>query len=155
MPRPYILAIDPGQISGAAWIARADLASFDSIQLAFPAICRMIKTYTEAWRTTLDVVAERFTIGPKTYRRLGAEWPLQVIGIARFYSMEHTGQDLIMYEQNPPFASDQRLKALGWWRPGQEDANSAARQVLKHMAETDQGFKNYVGELGVSSVKPG
>jgi len=132
--RDFILAIDPGMTTGLAFLRRADLGSFQSVQLPWQETCAMIRNTCEYHRDHLDVVAERFTISIKTAKIAPAPWSLEVIGVARYFSQLCTGQDLTLYEQKPPFATDDRLKIMGWYRPSHGGhMNDAARQLLNHL----------------------
>lgn len=128
------MAIDPGKITGLAWLRRHDLDSFNSVELDFVQTGAMIKDICEAYGTMLDVVCEQFTINMRTVRNTQAPWSLEVIGIARYFCQSYTGQDLTLYEQKPPFSTDDRLKAMEWYHPtANGHANDAARQLLKHL----------------------
>ena len=128
--RQYILALDPGKITGVAFANTQNLfETFWSDESDFRLACRVIKHWTEALRFDLDVVAEPYKID-----KAQAPWSLEVIGVARYFSQEQTGQDLITkYGRSPGFSTDERLKALGWYRPNKRNANSAARQLLIHL----------------------
>jgi hypothetical protein len=132
--REYILAIDPGMTTGLAYLRRDDLDSYRAVQLPWMSTCDLIRNTCEHHGDRLDVVYERFTISVRTAKIAPAPWSLEVIGVARYFSQLCTGQDAIEYEQKPPFATDARLKILGWYTPSQGGhMNDAGRQLLNHL----------------------
>ncbi len=139
--RDFVLAIDPGKVTGLAFLQVLDLESFSMSELEFLKTGTVIMNTCEQYRDRLDVVCERFTIGPRTVRNTQAPWSLEVIGLARYCCQLYTGQDLTLYEQKPPFSTDERLKALGWYRPSKDGhGNDAARQLLRHLVTS--GFRD-------------
>ena len=144
--REFILGIDPGMDTGFAFVCRDDLAqplapSFDSFELPFLQTGSMIEHICKRYRDRLDVACEQFTIGMSTVKNTPAPWSLEVIGVARYFCQIYTGQDLELYEQKPPLCTDDRLKALGWYRPTPNGhANDGARQLLKHLIT--RGFRD-------------
>jgi hypothetical protein len=139
--REFVLAIDPGKITGLAFLHHQDLSSYSAWELEFLQTGALIRDFTVSYGNRLDVVCEQFTINTRTVRNTQAPWSLEVIGIARYFCQSNTGQDLTLYEQKPPFSTDDRLKAMGWYRPTKDGhANDAARQLLKHLVET--GFRD-------------
>lgn len=135
--RRYVLALDPGQTTGVALYDAYELpitapavgTSFWSAEYDFRSVCQLIRIWTTKLQFDLDVVSEPYKID-----KAQAPWSLEVIGVARYFSQEQTGQDLITkYGRSPGFCTDERLKALGWYRPGKRNANSATRQLLIHL----------------------
>lgn len=132
--KPCILAIDPGKITGVALLYTPDLGSFQSHEAEFIKAGALIKDICETYGTQLDVVCEQFTISMRTVKNTQAPWSLEMIGVARYFCQAYTGKDLILYEQKPPLSTDERLKAMDWYRPSRGGhANDATRQLLKHL----------------------
>ena len=129
-----ILALDPGKLSGYAWFGEE--GGFASGELDFMAIGDLIETYGR--RPDVQLVTERFVIGPTTGKRPDANWSLEVIGIARRTALK-VGRPLVF--QAPAnaksFAVNDRLKAMGWWHVGGKGhANDAARHLMIYRVST-------------------
>ena len=140
-PRDFILAIDPGKLTGLSFVYRFDLTSYQTWELEFLPCGAMIKDICEAYGSRLDVACERFDIGLRTVKNTPAKWSLEMIGVARYFCQAYTGHDIDLYEQKPPFSTDERIKAMGWYRPTKDGhSNDAARQLLKHLVEC--GFRD-------------
>lgn len=139
--RPFVLGIDPGMITGLAWLRVADLSSFRSCELPFMETGATIKDICETYGHRLDVACERFTISMRTVRNTPAPWSLEVIGVARYFCQIYTGLDLELYEAKPGFSTDARLKIMDWYRPSKGGhMNDAGRQLLNHLVV--RGFRD-------------
>jgi len=131
--RSVIIAIDPGKMSGGAVyrLNDQDGQPFSSWQCDFDELCKHMIEMGAAHRDNLDVVSESFIITINTAKNTQATWSLELIGVARMVSRLYTGQELVL--QTPAAAkrlcSDDLLKALGWYKPGQGHANDAARHL--------------------------
>lgn len=139
--RDYVLAIDPGELTGLALVHVPILETYFPWELPFQQAGTLIMDTCAHFGGSLDVVCEQFTISMRTVKNAPAPWSLEVIGVARYFSQTLTGQDLTLYEQKPPFSTDDRLRALGWYRPTPNGhANDAGRQLLKHLVAC--GFRD-------------
>jgi cytosine/adenosine deaminase-related metal-dependent hydrolase len=81
----------------------------------------------------LSIGWEKFTIFPGT-PAVDAHHAIEMIGVARWHAHLYGCQIL------PPAAPEQRkmatremLKALGWWKPAHDDAQSAAQHLCAWM----------------------
>jgi hypothetical protein len=130
-----ILAIDPGKMSGWAYL---DNNSFSSGQEDFETICEFIEYHTDRQGKKnfeapqrLRVVTEKFIITIHTGKNSQAPWSLEVNGVARFFALKN---NLVYAEQTASeaktFASNGMLQALGWYKPGKVHANDAARHLV-------------------------
>lgn len=130
-----VIALDPGLTTGVfhwtedRWWAHE--YSFDDTSRMLELICQSDIPTADIW-----IVAERFIIGPQTVKNTQAPWSLEMIGVARHFSRRYCGRELTL--QSPAeakrFASDIRLKHLGWHTPGKGHANDAARHALTFIA---------------------
>lgn len=130
-----ILAIDPGKLSGWA-LYNQDTQHFSSGELEFIGIGRMLENL--APRGDLQTVVERFSIGTTTGKRPGANYPLEVIGLARYFSTK-SGNPLKLQAPGDAkaFATNARLMAMGWWHQGGAGhANDAARHLMLYLVST-------------------
>lgn len=130
----FVLAVDPGGLTGWAWHA----TEFDSIPasgqdepMAF--LRRVENALIPNGRDTL-VVCEKFSISEGTVRksREGALLTIRTIGALEWLCHKHGAEfDLT---QTPADAkalvTNDRLRALGWWKVGEDHS----RDALRHLA---------------------
>jgi hypothetical protein len=137
--RPWILALDPGKTTG--W-ATYNEGNFESGQTNFMETCQLIRDMATWEKTDLHIVSESFLITMQTVKNTQAPWSLELIGVARYFAQELTGQDLTLQMPSAAkrFSSDERLKAFGWHKPGKGHANDAARHLLLFMVS--HGWKD-------------
>lgn len=143
MPSPSqpVLWIDPGKMTGLAfwapwhqeWITEIDEHDFMSA-------AERISGYCAVHRSWLLVGWEHFTIGARTHQKTAdAHHAIEMIGVARLAAQFHGCQILPVAQpgdRNP--ATRQMLEALGWWRPGKDDAQSAAQHLLAWMLRVNR-----------------
>jgi hypothetical protein len=131
----YILTMDPGLTTGVALYDR-EQDRFHSDQLDFNGTCAFLMQQGSHKGEDLVIVSESFIITQQTPKNTQAPWSLELIGVARMVSRTWCGRDL--HKQDPAsakrFASDARLKHLGWHKPGKGHANDAARHLLLLLA---------------------
>lgn len=129
-----VMAIDPGKTSG--W-ATFDLATeeFKSGQEDFDGACAVMMYAADP---NVQLVSEAFLITVQTAKNTQATWSLELIGVARYVARSLAGRDLILQAPGAAkrFSSDERLKRLGWYKPGQGHANDAARHLLLCLVKT-------------------
>jgi hypothetical protein len=129
------MALDPGKMTGWAMLDRQD-GVFSSGEMEFLEMCDFIAQQANTHKAELVLVAESFIIGPQTIKNTQAPWSLEMIGVIRYFSQRYTGRDLVL--QAPAsakrFASDARLKHMGWHKPGKGHANDASRHLLTVLA---------------------
>lgn len=128
--RPYILALDPGKMSGWAYYDSTD-GGFISGQKDYDDTCRLLIDEAARKGPDLGIVCESFIITVNTAKNTQATWSLELIGVARMVSRLWTQQELVL--QGPAEAkrlcSDELLKVMGWYKPGKGHANDAARHL--------------------------
>jgi hypothetical protein len=96
-----------------------------------------IESACQAWGRGLSVGWEKFTIHAKT-PAADAHHAIEMIGVARRAALIH-GCPIL----SPAAPGDRnvatmaKLKALGWWVPGKDDAQSAAQHALAWMLRTN------------------
>jgi hypothetical protein len=130
-----ILAVDPGKTTGYGLLFVDDKGKLDSVsfnQLTMddflPAAAEMI----EDWGSRTTVVCESFTVTQRTTKQRGERlWSVEQIGVLRWLTTRALGSYL---EQSPSdaksFATDKKLKSIGWYTVGMEHARDAARHAL-------------------------
>jgi hypothetical protein len=122
-------------------IYERDSARFTSFEHKQPEAMASVWTLCSAWRENLAIGWERFTIGQKTAKitRAGANTAIEVIGVCKWSAQAWGCTRLPEAQQTTPSAAEQAaLRALGWWKPGADDAQSAAAHMLRWMLRTSQ-----------------
>lgn len=133
-----ILSFDPGKTTGWAlftggvvWDAGQDqpqefLERMDD--------WTMRSTYGDA-----QVVGERYIITPETLRKSRQHWSLEIIGAARYLC---TRSGIPFTLQSPSeakaFATNDKLRQLGWYVRGMQHANDALRHLLVFLVNNKQ-----------------
>lgn len=131
-----ILGVDPGKMTG--------LAGFDlGRELwngSWERDTASAYAFLTEWATMgpeLLIACERFVITAGTMKvgRGDENWSLELIGVARYLAARHgCAFELQSAGDAKRFAPDARLKQVGWWNPGHDHANDAARHVLLAVA---------------------
>ncbi len=131
-----IVAVDPGKTTGIAEYA-PHLGKFDSYEMGFDETCAFVENRLSAESYDVELVSEAFIITPNTGKNSQAPWSLELIGVMRYLSRTKIGRDLVL--QMPAaakrFASDDRLRTVGFWTPARGHANDAARHLLLYTAQ--------------------
>lgn len=129
-----VLWVDPGGMTGLA--TYHPQGGFWCDELDFTTTGRVVNEITHNFAGRLLVGWERFTIGPGTHKnRAGdAHSAIEAIGVVRFMATIH---ECPLLTPAAPGDRDKAtmamLKALGWWKPGKDDAQSAAQHLLAWM----------------------
>jgi hypothetical protein len=135
-PSRPVLWIDPGKITGIAlWVVR-DGGGFFCDEMDFDNAAHAIEATCERYGRELDVGWEHFAIFPKT-PPADAHHAIEMIGVARRAQRRNGCRNVgpAQPEQRKS-ATMARLKAIGWWVPGKDDAQSAAQHLLAWMERT-------------------
>lgn len=136
----YILVIDPGKTSGIAYHDTVEDKT-EFAELNFGETAEFIHSAADLHRDNLIIISESFLITPNTAKNTQAPWSLELIGVARYAAQKYTGRDLQtqMPSAAKRFASDARLRHIGWWTKGKGGhANDAARHLL--LFEATRGY---------------
>jgi hypothetical protein len=129
-----ILAVDPGGTTGFALNDGSETAPLVG-ECDFPLFVRMVESWlvsrTDAHFT---VVAERYVITGQTLRKSRETTALEVIGYLRSLYYRHPQQvselELQMPGDAKAFSTNDRLKTTGWYKPGFDHGNDAARHLM-------------------------
>jgi hypothetical protein len=132
-----VLCIDPGPHVGVAtWTneAKEALHDEDEFFMCFEQTPAELYGVADAWIAWADaVVCEGFVISGQ--RAKEANVTVEMIGVLRYLSAK-AGKPFVV---QPPgafrFAGSDKLKRLGWYRPGPDHARSAAGHLVKFLAE--------------------
>ena len=147
--------LDPGKTTGlASWDSRND--SFTSIQASdLVTVGNWIEMLIlvndsemaedsddndddDGTGLRIEIGWEKFVTTPGTVRHGGKpDWSLEVIGVARYLAVKH-GLSILPPQMSSmmAIATDERLRLVGWYRPGKQHANDAARHLFRYLVVT-------------------
>ena len=130
-PPPVLLWIDPGGQTGFAWLFRG---VFGAHEVAWDEACRQLEAACESWAGELHIGYERFTILPSTHKLSPQPEAYEFPGVIKYLARRN--RCVLLTPASPSdrlAATEAELKALGWWTPGLDDAQSASRHLLAWM----------------------
>lgn len=127
-----IYAFDPGKMTGWARMIPHQRGTFRSGQMPLTdALHFMYTTITSDPSFVTEVICEDFIITAETVKKSRQYWSLEGLGALRFMCMEYQVPFTV---QTPAaakrFATNEKLKKVGWYRPGKDHANDAARHLM-------------------------
>lgn len=125
----YILAVDPGLMTGIALflIEEGTVTLVWSQEVGEIPIDFLIEEVIEEYKDNLEVVFERFVIGPKTPN---SPWSLEKIGVIKFLCRKHSVKYTIQTPgQAKNFVTNKRLKNIKIWHKG---GKGHALDALRH-----------------------
>lgn len=129
-----ILAIDPGLMTGWA-IWNSGSHQFTSGQEDFEGFAY---TLEEAAHHIELYIVERYTINADTAKKSPQPEALEVTGMVRYFAtMERTPMLMQSPSEAIGFATDDRLREVGWYRPGKGHANDAARHLFLYFVKQE------------------
>lgn len=138
--KPYILSIDPGELSGVALVRRDPMELIESDELDWIETSRFVDAkLRELGGENVEVVVERFTITVQTAKNSQQGISLEMIGIMRFLAYVHKAGAIVLQSSADAknFCTNPRLKAVGLWHVGGEGhALDALRHALKRLVDT-------------------
>ena len=141
---PAVLWADPGGMTGVALYAR-DTRMLVCDEFPFRQACDFAWEACRAWGTGLAVGWETYVVDPRKPQK-DMRSAVEPIGVLRFAAQRFGCIILPEAARHTPNPRDRaRLKALGWWVPGKDDAQSAACHLLRWM----QRFGYVPGPLAV------
>lgn len=130
-PPPILLWLDPGGQTGFAWLFKG---VFGAHEAGFYEACRQLETTCHAWGHQLHIGFERFTILPSTHKLSPQPEAYEFPGVIKFLARKYR---CVLLDPAQPSdrlaATPAELKALGWWTPGLDDAQSASQHLLAWM----------------------
>lgn len=133
-----MLWVDPGEVTG---LARYEVHRRGFAAAEYPAeqAWDAIEAMAIGWPRVLAIGWERYTILPGTHKLTAQPAALETIGVCKFLARKYHCQVLPAAQQHTPDAVDQeRLRRLGWWAPGKDDAQSAAYHMLGWLLRTGE-----------------
>jgi hypothetical protein len=129
---PVVLWVDPGKMTGVAYLN--ERREFAADEWPFGPACREIGSLCERFGRTLAIGWERFDINSETHKKTqaGTKDAMHMIGACRYLVARYECRFLGEAHQHTPTPVERdQLKRLGWWRPGKDDAQSAACHMFR------------------------
>lgn len=139
MLAPATLWVDPGKMTGIALLTGG--GNLSAVEWPFWPACREIESVCQDYGRRLAIGWERFDINDSTHKktREGTMDALHMIGVLRFLTARHECRFLGEAAQHTPTQDEARyLARLGWWRPGKDDAQSAACHALRWLIRANE-----------------
>ena len=142
----YVISADPGLTTGFALydITDREDPKFHSGEEDWFTFCQWFRMWAaHVTPGQLLVVAEDFIITPQTAKKSRQTWSLEVIGVMKYTLREHQHPELVLQRPSDAkgFATNDRLKSVGWWTVGHQHANDAARHMMVFLiSRPDIGF---------------
>ena len=89
----------------------------------------VFETLKQGLRPT--IICEDFIYTPETAKKSRQTWSTEGIGVLRFLAHEYHCEFILQSPSSAKsFASNDKLKRIGWYTPGQDHANDAARHLM-------------------------
>lgn len=124
----YLIWVDPGAPSG--WACLSPLAChFESGELHLLALGELLSRRLEA---AAGIGWEQFTIRPGSGRYTGDTSAPETIGMLRWLAYKHSVPVIGEVQPGDRSLGEKHLAAVGWRKPGLEDANVAAAHLLSY-----------------------
>lgn len=123
----YVIAFDPGKTTG--W-ARLSNARFESGQLPwYDALHFVYETLLQGAQMT--IICEDFIYTSNTATKTRQTWSTEGVGVLRFLCQRYDQEFVLQTPSGAKsFATNDKLRKLGWYTAGQDHANDAARHLL-------------------------
>jgi hypothetical protein len=136
----YVLAVDPGKVTGVAlfcWENGKEPELIDSQELEFSDYVHSVRNYFMKYGS-LEVVCEKFTINVQTAKKSQAPFSLECIGALRVILLDRGHAPESLKFQLPANAMNmfpnEKLKKLEYWhRGGAGHALDAIRHGLLYL----------------------
>lgn len=143
-----VIGVDPGGTTGICWGDTDDMPLFEPTLAQLPdrmGVGNFVEKYMQVGvilRPTHGVlVIERFDL--RSNVKSQQLDPLYIIGMCEWLCWRH-GWEFVLQTpaQAKSFATNDKLKAAGWYVPGQEHARDASRHLLTWLCTTKEGRAN-------------
>lgn len=135
------VALDPGKATGLMWRCAGN-GTQKAFDLPEDKAMDWLIEKIEAGRVRL-IVCESFVINMQTVKKgQDGQSSIRQIGVAQHWSRWY---DIPFVLQTPAeaksFATDEKLKRIGWWTRGSDHARDASRHMMLYLAKEDQDFR--------------
>lgn len=127
-PSRLIIGVDPGKMTGLAWLIDGVFLSVD-----LPALdaCNKVSQLLQSRDGRSAILAiERYNITAQTIKLTRQYDALETIGVCRWLAHIHGVQFILQAASTAQRCGNRDvLRTLGWWKPGGDHLNKAAAQV--------------------------
>lgn len=130
-PPDRLMWIDPGGQTGFAWLYDGIFGTFEH---SFGEACRVLEVSCQSWGPRLHIGYEKFTILPSTHKLHPEPEAYEFPGVVKHLALKYRCkllQPVMPADRN--LSTPAELKALGWWLPGKDDAQSASLHLLSFL----------------------
>lgn len=136
---PCVLWMDPGGMTGLAWLWQLGGGSrFWAGEWPFQEAGECIEDTCQRYGPLLWIGWETYRARPGEPQH-NARDAIEPIGMARYLAGKHGCRVLQEADRHTPDADDQAmLRAAGWWVPGKDDAQAAATHMMRWLRKTGQ-----------------
>lgn len=134
-----VIAVDPGKMTGVSVFDDGDFRSFE-LSNGFEGFAVWLDTEPDLFRPHDQFVVESFTVNAGTAKKDAGAYPevFSIIGAARLTAFQN---GMRFAFQTPgeakSFASNDKLKRLGWYAGGLGHADDSARHLLTFLAKSN------------------
>ena len=127
--------LDPGDMTGIARLENG--RDFHAGEYPFQEACERIHALCAHWRGGLAIGWERYVPSARRPQTHAAD-AMGIIGVARYLSAAYGCVVLPPAQQHTPRPPEQaRLKAINWWKPNEDDSQSAACHLLNYLLRSN------------------
>lgn len=128
-----IVAIDPGGATGIATLSPNGSFSTSTVEDGFDGMSDWLRTFGPTWGLDAVVIENFVPRGGALSIQLDA---LHIIGAVKHLCRQHVVPFVIQTPtQAKSFASNNHLKAVGWYTVGADHERDAARHMLVYIAK--------------------
>lgn len=133
-----VLWVDPGKMTGFAYYTPEMPWNVQIDELPFIEAGDLIEAICQWGSSRLAVGWEHFTIRHDTHKKTAdAHHAIEMIGVARRAMIKNNCIALSPAQPGERLVATRKmLEVIGWWRPGKDDAQSAAQHLLSWMLRT-------------------
>lgn len=129
-----VVGVDPGGTTGIAlWSPQLGLSlrQVEGADHAVDWLADMARQLTNA-----TFVVEKYIITPATAKLSQQHDPLEIIGALKYVTRRH-GHKMVMQSPSEAkaFSTNDKLKRVEWYQPGQDHARDASRHVLLYLSK--------------------
>lgn len=131
LPDQFVLAVDPGLLSGVALFRIRDrnltaepelVGTWEVSMRDFPEVIRQIFDTVDYEQGFLDIVCERFVINAETHKKTQSPFSLEVIGMIKLIMIDaglDPDMDLTLTNGSDAKSfTNAKLRKLGYWHVG-------------------------------------
>lgn len=139
--RKILIGIDPGLATGLCVIDITDMSNPVSLEDCILTVDEFFGKMDELVKKYMDIsiVCEDFHITTETAKKTPQPYSLWLIGVCKYFSWSHGIPLTLQSPSQKPFATDDRLRAVGWWvKNSAGHSNDSYRHVMVWILERNR-----------------